>query len=408
MKKTIATLLGLLFAVAVAVPSAQAQATPGCYSVTFSATGQKLLFTNSTKKSVDFSASYYTTGSPSGVSILIETGNVPEATSEPFTAISALTDTTKAQFAQYRSGALYWYANLGTLSGGTSPTVILHYCLREVDSATATTLVASTSVTGTGAMVLENTPTLVTPVIGAATGTSLDLTGGLDTGVAGSTVGTVVMHNGTSGDITISPGTGALGTVTMTAPNMGASSAILASTLTTNTAQAANSVWGASNAILMEGATADGFELTITPADPAIDTTVTIPAIASGAHTVGAFEVTFHDETTGIVTDRTFYVAPRGVIVNACSEVHSVAAGGTSTIMVVKDTGTSAPGAGTDILSAAFDLNGTANTVVAKTSGDFVSLAARTLAAGDRLSVDYTAAIQSSAGIMITCTLLPN
>lgn len=60
--------------------------------------------------------------------------------------------------------------------------------------------------------------TLVTPNIGAATGTSLDLTGSLDVGVAGTTVGTVVMNNATSGTITLQPTTGALGTVTATFP----------------------------------------------------------------------------------------------------------------------------------------------------------------------------------------------
>jgi hypothetical protein len=41
----------------------------------------------------------------------------------------------------------------------------------------ANLLAAVTDETGTGALVFANTPTLVTPVIGAATGTSLDLSG---------------------------------------------------------------------------------------------------------------------------------------------------------------------------------------------------------------------------------------
>lgn len=61
-------------------------------------------------------------------------------------------------------------------------------------------------------------PTLITPNIGAATGTSLDLTGSLDVGTAGTTVGTVVMNNATSGTITLTPTTGALGTRTITLP----------------------------------------------------------------------------------------------------------------------------------------------------------------------------------------------
>ena len=41
-----------------------------------------------------------------------------------------------------------------------------------------------TDETGTGALVFANTPTLVTPVIGAATGTSLTLTGGVSAGTS--------------------------------------------------------------------------------------------------------------------------------------------------------------------------------------------------------------------------------
>jgi hypothetical protein len=77
-------------------------------------------------------------------------------------------------------------------------------------------------------------------------------------------------------------------------------------------------------------------------------------------------------------------------------------------MQLVKDTTTSAPGAGTDLLTAAFDLNATANTVQAKASGDFVSLAARTMAIGDRIAVDYANAIQSTAGNAVTCLLIPN
>jgi len=60
--------------------------------------------------------------------------------------------------------------------------------------------------------------TLTTPVLGAATGTSINLTGSLDVGTAGSVVGTVVMNNATTGTITLQPTTGALGTVTATFP----------------------------------------------------------------------------------------------------------------------------------------------------------------------------------------------
>lgn len=108
-------------------------------------------------------------------------------------------------------------------------------------------------------------------------------------------------------------------------------------------------------------------------------------------------------------TDAVFFVATRAYIVVSVSEVHAVAAGGASALQVVKDTGTNAPGAGTDLLTnntnAGFDLNGTANTVQVGTLT--ATLATKTLAAGDRLAVDFAQAIQSSAGIAVTACLSP-
>lgn len=108
-------------------------------------------------------------------------------------------------------------------------------------------------------------------------------------------------------------------------------------------------------------------------------------------------------------TDTVFFVATRAYRVVAVSEVHAVAAGGASVVQVVKDTGTNAPGAGTDLLTnntnTGFDLNATANTVQV---GALVATPATvTLAAGDRLSVDFAQAIQSSSGIAITACLAP-
>lgn len=108
---------------------------------------------------------------------------------------------------------------------------------------------------------------------------------------------------------------------------------------------------------------------------------------------------------TPAATDQVFFVATRRYRVKAISQVHSVAAGGTSTLQVVKDTSTNAPGAGTDLLASAFDLNGTANTVQA---GSLSATAADLLLdTGDRLSVDFGHAIQSSAGVAVTVELEP-
>ncbi len=66
---------------------------------------------------------------------------------------------------------------------------------------------------------------------------------------------------------------------TVTLPD--ASGTAVLSTLATNAPDAANSVTGASNALVYEGATADAFETSVTPADPTADRTVTL-ADASG------------------------------------------------------------------------------------------------------------------------------
>lgn len=70
---------------------------------------------------------------------------------------------------------------------------------------------------------------------------------------------------------------------TVSIPNFAVAYALLGSTLTTNTVDAANSVWGVSNGIVLEGATADGFETTISPADPTADQTITIPNNAAAS-----------------------------------------------------------------------------------------------------------------------------
>lgn len=65
---------------------------------------------------------------------------------------------------------------------------------------------------------------------------------------------------------------------TWSVPNFAVSAAFLGSTLTTNNVDAANSVWGVSNSLTFEGATADAFEIVLTPADAsASDKTITLP-----------------------------------------------------------------------------------------------------------------------------------
>lgn len=71
---------------------------------------------------------------------------------------------------------------------------------------------------------------------------------------------------------------------TFTLPN--ATGTAVISTLATNAPDLANSVWGTSNGWTFEGATADAFEVTLTPADPTVaDTAITIPNTAGVADT---------------------------------------------------------------------------------------------------------------------------
>lgn len=108
-------------------------------------------------------------------------------------------------------------------------------------------------------------------------------------------------------------------------------------------------------------------------------------------------------------TDTVFFVATRPLLVVTASEVHAVAAGGASVVQLVKDTGTDAPGAGTDLLTnntnTGFDLAATANTVQAGVLTSTV--ATKTLAAGNRLSVDFANAVQASSGITVTACMAP-
>ena len=139
------------------------------------------------------------------------------------------------------------------------------------------------------------------------------------------------------------------------------------------------------------------------------DATVTLTgtvALPSTSVTGNVVEVTYVGQTAS-ATDTPIFIANTAYQVIAVSEVHSVAAGGTSTLQLTKDTGTTAPGAGTDLLTnntnAGFNLNATANTVQNGTLT--ATTASLQLAAGDRLSLDFGHAIQSSATVVVTVSL---
>ena len=83
--------------------------------------------------------------------------------------------------------------------------------------------------------------------------------------------------------------------ISLTLP-AGTTGAFVLSSLTTNGINIVNSIWGASNALVFEGATADAFELSLAPADVAADVTVTIPDMGVASALLGS---TLTTNTTG-------------------------------------------------------------------------------------------------------------
>lgn len=123
------------------------------------------------------------------------------------------------------------------------------------------------------------------------------------------------------------------------------------------------------------------------------------------------FDVQVFHNVNGNAVDECFFVAPETYEIVAITEIHGTAGTDSSAVnvQVVKDTGTNAPGAGTDLLTnnsnAGFDLKATAQ--VAQAGILVTTPSALVLAAGDRLSVDYAGTVTAVADVVITVTLRP-
>ncbi len=143
-----------------------------------------------------------------------------------------------------------------------------------------------------------------------------------------------------------------------------------------------------------------GKTLTITDADKLLVGGVIVPQ---------EIEVMFHAQAAADMVDRTFFLATQAYQVTKVRFVHAVAETTAATLLaqVVKDTGTDAPGAGTDLLTnntnTGFDCKATANTV--QTGTLTATGASLQLAAGNRLSVDFSAAATELVGVTIAVTL---
>lgn len=226
-------------------------------------------------------------------------------------------------------------------------------------------------------------------------------------GAVAITGGAAGVTNNAGGAVTLTGGLGAGssagGAITITSGAAGATGVAGAVGIAVGAATAGNgssaTITGGNGA----GGTAAGGDVNIIPGT-AVSTGV--PGefkVNSDANTVFA---TYFFTGTPAATDQVFFVAPRALRVQSIKQVHSVAAGGASTLTVIKDTSTSAPGAGTSLhQSGSFNLNATANTVQSATVS--TTVATLTMAAGDRLSVKFANTIQSTAGLVVTVGLSP-
>jgi hypothetical protein len=225
-------------------------------------------------------------------------------------------------------------------------------------------------------------------------------------GAASVTGGAATASNSAGGAASLIGGAGsgssAGGAVTITSGAAGATGVAGAVNISVGGATAGNgsavTVSGGAGA----GGTASGGDVNLVPG----------AAVSTGAPGTVKFNgdanvtcASYYFTGTPAATNQVFFIANRALLVTSISNVFSTAAGGTSTLDVTKDTSTDAPAAGTALGQAAFNLASTANTVQNATLT--TTVATKTLAAGNRLSVKFNHAIQSSAGVVVTACMAP-
>lgn len=109
----------------------------------------------------------------------------------------------------------------------------------------------------------------------------------------------------------------------------------------------------------------------------------------------------------GSLADQAFFVANQNLTITGVSVIWSAAGtnGSAVTIDVKKDTGTTAPAGGTTVLAAALSVKTTANTVANPALSATASVLS--MAAGDRLSVDFTGTLTALAGVVVVVAFAP-
>src|SRR6059058_2039095 len=133
--------------------------------------------------------------------------------------------------------------------------------------------------------------------------------------------------------------------------------------------------------------------------------------ILFGNYPILTVPVRFNGALATLLVDQALFICPAGQSYQVVSadEVHATASTDAAAVnlQLTKDTGTQAPGAGVDLLTnntaAGFNLKGTANTVQSATLS--ATTADLTLAAGDRLSIDFAGTLTALAGVVLTVWL---
>jgi len=110
------------------------------------------------------------------------------------------------------------------------------------------------------------------------------------------------------------------------------------------------------------------------------------------------FVLNFADPTPA---DKAFFIAPFDLTIKRIDYIHSTAGSdaGAVTLQVERLQGTEAPAAGDNLLSAAFNCKGTANTV--QNGALTATTASLTLSRGDRLGLNYTGTLTALAGVVV-------
>jgi hypothetical protein len=172
-----------------------------------------------------------------------------------------------------------------TIAEGKTLTANHSLTLAGTDSTTMTFPGTSQTLVGlTATQTLTNktltAPVMTTPTLGVATATSVNKVAI----TAPASSATLTIADGKT--LTASNTLTLAGTDSTTFTFPATTATVFTSTLASNDVAAANSIWGASNALVFEGASANDFEVSIVPADVTADVTYLLPDAAAGSYAV--------------------------------------------------------------------------------------------------------------------------